>query len=455
MPLAALLQIGAGAERWAGVRQHDDTNARGRLDLVEPLTELGHELARQRVAVVLGVERDRRDPGVDTESDDLTSGSDDLISTGIHRDATVLSRRLASGNEQPEELFGVGAVPGAPHRRQRAHDLPSVAGGGEPRIQHGDDAAVGRGADQTAACLRQQHRRAWQVDLTERRPAEQLTARRQQRIVGPGERDPVDHDERQGRPGDVDALEQPGRREQARLVVGREGADQRRLGQIALREDGVRHDRPHGGGGLVHRPPTREQGERAPSGGGDECGQLLVHGGAELSPTAGRGGAARSTGARSPGSRTDCRRRRRRFRRPAGRRVRPATSGMVALVRIATWSFHTPSCIVGPTSSGAISSRGHSGEPDTKFDVPVAGGEGGVELLDQPAGHRLGAQLALLGVLDLGVDRAQHLADPTEARPGLAEELTNLVGQRTSAGVGRRVVRSLRRAAPRARSPRR
>ena len=67
----SLLQVGAGAERGPLVRQHDDADAGGRLDLVESLTELGDELARQRVAVVLRVERDRRDPCVDTKSDDL------------------------------------------------------------------------------------------------------------------------------------------------------------------------------------------------------------------------------------------------------------------------------------------------------------------------------------------------------------------------------------------------
>ena len=122
-------------------------------------------------------------------------------------------------------------MPGAPHRRERTNDVPSVAGGGESGIQHGDDAAVGRRADQAAARLRQQHRRPWQVDLAERRRAEQLAARRQQRIVGPGERDPVDHDERERRPGDVDALEQPGGREQAGLVVGGERAHSAGLGR--------------------------------------------------------------------------------------------------------------------------------------------------------------------------------------------------------------------------------
>ena len=64
-------------------------------------------------------------------------------------------------HQLPEERFGVGAVPGAPHRWEGTHDVPPVAGGGESGIQHGDDATVGRGADQTAACLRQEHRRPW------------------------------------------------------------------------------------------------------------------------------------------------------------------------------------------------------------------------------------------------------------------------------------------------------
>ena len=71
VPLERSFRSAPAQNAGPALRQHDDADARGRLDLVESLAELGHELARQRVAVVLGVERDRRDPGVDTESDDL------------------------------------------------------------------------------------------------------------------------------------------------------------------------------------------------------------------------------------------------------------------------------------------------------------------------------------------------------------------------------------------------
>ena len=146
--------------------------------------------------------------------------------------------------------------------------------------------------------------------------------------------------------------------------------------------------------------------------------------------TVGSGGAARSTGSSSPGSRTGCRHRRRRFRRPAGRRVlgercRDGRAGEDRDVRRPT----RPSCIVGPTSSGAISSRGDSGEPDTKSTYPSWASIAVSSCSISAAGHRLGAELALLGVLDLGVDADECLADPAEAQPGLAEDLLNCVGQ--------------------------
>ena len=58
--VGALLEVGAGAERRAAVGEHDGPGVL-LLGSVDPLVQLGDELARQRVAVLLRVERDRRD----------------------------------------------------------------------------------------------------------------------------------------------------------------------------------------------------------------------------------------------------------------------------------------------------------------------------------------------------------------------------------------------------------
>ena len=58
--VGALLEVGAGAERRAAVGEHDGPGVL-LLGGVDPLVQLGDELARQRVAVLLRVERDRRD----------------------------------------------------------------------------------------------------------------------------------------------------------------------------------------------------------------------------------------------------------------------------------------------------------------------------------------------------------------------------------------------------------
>ena len=73
------------------------------------------------------------------------------------------SRRQGS----PQEGLGFGAVAGAPHRRQGPHHVPAVAGLGQAGIEHGDHAAVGRGADQPPGRLGQQRGGAGQVDLAE------------------------------------------------------------------------------------------------------------------------------------------------------------------------------------------------------------------------------------------------------------------------------------------------
>ncbi len=82
--------------------------------------------------------------------------------------------------------------------------------------------------------------------------------------------------------------------------------------------------RPQLGGCRLHRPPRREQRERAPAGGLDERGELVVERGLVARVGAGREGARRSRGARAPRSRRGCRRRAARSCRRARRGVSAA-----------------------------------------------------------------------------------------------------------------------------------
>ena len=195
--------------------------------------------------------------------------------------------------------------------------------------------------------------------------ADRLAPRRQQRIVRARERQAVDDDEAERPPGHVDALEEPGRGEHARRLVGGEAGDERRLGQVALGEDRHVDTLADRGGGEVHRLPAREQRQRPPAGGGDQARPARRARRRGSAPTAGRAGASRSTATPGARSRTGCRRRRSPCR-SAGSPMRSASvGGMVALVRTAVRRSQTPSVSAGPTSSGAISRRGGSGDPET------------------------------------------------------------------------------------------
>jgi hypothetical protein len=68
--------------------------------------------------------------------------------------------------------------------------------------------------------------------------------------------------------------------------------------------------------------------------------------------------------------------------------------------------------------------------PRHERDITVASFDRDVELLDRPAGHRLGAQSTLLGVLVAGVDRHQHLVGATEPEAGIVQDLLHRIGQR-------------------------
>ena len=70
-PLGALLEVGAGTEGRTEMGQHDRSGAL-LLGDVDRLVQLGQQLARQRVAVVLRVERDGRDPVDHLRRDDLS-----------------------------------------------------------------------------------------------------------------------------------------------------------------------------------------------------------------------------------------------------------------------------------------------------------------------------------------------------------------------------------------------
>ena len=169
------------------------------------------------------------------------------------------------------------------------------------------------------------------------------------------------------RPGHVDALEEPGGGEQARrLVAAANALTSAGLGRSRWVRIG-NDTRPRSAvGGHVHRPPAREQRQRAAAGGGDQRLELVVDRVAERRRCSGSGRCIAQYSSRvrvvveraaDVGDWSTL---------SAGMPTRAASDvGIVALVRIAVRFDQTPSRIVGPTSSGAISRRGDSGEPDT------------------------------------------------------------------------------------------
>ena len=125
------------------------------------------------------------------------------------------------------------------------------AGAGQAAVEDGDDAPVGRAADEAPGRLGQQRGGPRQVDQRGRR-------RRRLARGGPassgssgrGNGMPVDGDEAERGAGHVDALEQPGRGEQAARLVAGEGGQQLGLRQLVLGEHAERAAR-----GARPRPP--------------------------------------------------------------------------------------------------------------------------------------------------------------------------------------------------------
>ena len=135
----------------------------------------------------------------------------------------------------------------------------AVARRRQPRVEDGDDPAVGGGADQASRALGQQQGGVGGGDLHE--AVVTLAVGRalpgaHQRVVGPGERDAVDEHQLAGLARDVEALPQAERAEQAGVGVADELP--RQLGQLclALSEGGqvgqALADAP--------RPPSRRRG---------------------------------------------------------------------------------------------------------------------------------------------------------------------------------------------------
>ena len=164
---------------------------------------------------------------------------------------------------------------GARLARQEA----AVARGGQPRVEHRDHAAVGGRPDQPAGALREQQRGVGGGDLHEpvaAGPVGGALPGAHQRVVGAGERDPVDEHQLAGVAGHVEPLPQ------------REGAEQRgvrvvdelpgQLGQlgVALGQRGqVRQPLADGLRGGLGGPPAREQPERPALAGVDQLDDLV------------------------------------------------------------------------------------------------------------------------------------------------------------------------------------
>ena len=117
------------------------------------------------------------------------------------RDARpLLCRVLAVLFERPaQEHLDLVGIDRAPHGGERRQQHPPVRRRGQPRVEHRHHAPVLRRADEPARALRQHRRRPGQVDHLEGPPAGPVAPGLEQGVVGAGEGQPVDGDQREGR----------------------------------------------------------------------------------------------------------------------------------------------------------------------------------------------------------------------------------------------------------------
>ena len=106
----------------------------------------------------------------------------------------------------------------------------AVAGGGEPAVEHRDDAPVLPAADEPARALREHERGRGEVDVAEARAAGALgglAAGLGERVVGAAERQAVDDDEHADGPGTSTPIQKLRVAHEARALVGAELLEQR------------------------------------------------------------------------------------------------------------------------------------------------------------------------------------------------------------------------------------
>ena len=177
--------------------------------------------------------RRRDDPGLDARrSRSPARPLDEFAEPPRQRrydcDAAAAGRPAASGCASRASAWRTRSPSYVVHIGGRlASQEAAVAGRGQPRVEHRDDAAVGGGADQPAGALGEQQRGVGGGDLHEAvaaRPVGGPLPGAHQRVVGPRERDPVDEHQLAGVARDVEALPQAERAEQAGVRVARRTA---------------------------------------------------------------------------------------------------------------------------------------------------------------------------------------------------------------------------------------
>ena len=114
-----------------------------------------------------------------------------------------------------EEGLGLASLLRSTHRWQGSDQRPPVAGVRQARVEHRYDTTISARPDEPARSLREERRGARQIDDAECVRTGMLAPSDEQWVVGATEGDPVDYDERERRPRDIDPLPEPHRRKQA------------------------------------------------------------------------------------------------------------------------------------------------------------------------------------------------------------------------------------------------